>query len=326
MEIKVKESKWNGRMCYLGFLKYSDLNKIINLKQDLSMNRQVNLSRVDKICNYIKENKEKVFFPPVILNCSEKINFRGEGSEKELIINNESLTIIDGQHRISSIIEVLKNEDKKFTKFIENNEIAFLLIESLEDYEHRDLFNLINESSTNVEATVSARFKIAYENLYGLRYINENISIKNDVEWELKQSSEKVCYIFITEVNKKLLEYIDKNIEDSNDEGNYNVIKCFWEKYFVFINQVNNEVKKFFVKKVVLRTLTETILDNIKEMEEYKMTENITSYEKLNNRINKVLDDLLIKQFNTEYNDGYRQSNDTYKNILGYLISQKEDK
>ncbi|WP_415331678.1 DGQHR domain-containing protein [Clostridium perfringens] len=328
MKIEVKESQWNGRMCYLGFLKYKDLDNIINVKQDLSMNRQVNSVRVNEICDYIRENKQKVFFPPVILNCSDKINFEEHGEKKELTINNKSLTIIDGQHRISAIIKIM-NEDVIFN-CIKENEIAFLIIESLKDYEHRDLFNLINERSTNVEATVSARFKISYENLYGLRYIRNNINkfsenLKNLVEWELKQSSEKICYIFITDINKQLLKYINKNIGVINDEENYNVIETFWDIYFEFLIGTNTDIKAFFVKKVVLTTLIYTILDNI-ENNDYKKDKEIKSYDDLKEKIKIVLNDLLIDSFKQEYDGFYRQTKNTYSEILNYLIDEKNKK
>lgn len=330
MKIEVQETIWNGKMCYLGFLKYRDLSNVINIKEDLSMNRKVNPDRVDEICDYIKDNKERVFFPPVILNCSDKIKISNDmKSIKEIDINKKSLTIIDGQHRIYSIIKVLNKSCSNYN--IKDNKIAFLLIEALEDCEHRALFNIINESSTNVEATVSARFKISYENLYGLRYIRLNmdkfkdIKLKDMVEWELKQSSEKICYIFITDINKYLLSYIKKNIKQQNDRDDYNIIDEFWNLYFEFIIDVEKDIRAFYVKKVVLRTLIDTILDNINN-EEYKKEIEIRSYDELKNKIDTVLKDLLIKSFNEKYNGYYKQSKDTYLGILKYLINEKNKK
>lgn len=45
---------WNDHPCYLGKIKYKDLNEIVDIKSDLSMNRDIDGSRVDKIIDYLE--------------------------------------------------------------------------------------------------------------------------------------------------------------------------------------------------------------------------------------------------------------------------------
>lgn len=326
MKVKVQESRWNNKICYLGFLEFRTITEVVNNKQDLAMNRKVRPERVEKIVIYINDNIDTVFFPPVILNSCEKITANVQNNDiTEVEFKKNSLTIIDGQHRISAIKKALENSD--INEKLKLKRLPFLLIENLDDSEHRNLFNLINESAANVEATVSARFKICYENMYGLRYIRTNLDkfrssmveycVKDMIEWEVKQSQEKVCYIFVTELNKRFLKYIESNFDEKSPQKDYEMIEYFWDKYFSFLsNGLSDNIKSFYVKKVTLRAIVDCILGDIELIHENKAK----NYDELIKKIDTVLNDLLINDLANEYEGPYKQCSDTYKEIIKFLV------
>ncbi|CAH2213353.1 DGQHR domain-containing protein [Tepidibacter aestuarii] len=309
MKITVIKDEWNNKACYVGFIQFEDIGKIIDATQDQAMNRLVKEKRVDNISTYIQKEKKKCFFPPVVLNCRKRLVFKEINNNVcEIDIEKKSLTIIDGQHRINAINKAMGTCNE-----IKNNNLPFILIENIEEQEHRNLFNLINENSVNVESTVSARFDISKENLFGLRFVHEEmehgqINIKDLIEWEAKQSTDKVCYLFITQVNKKFINHM----HTTDDEEIYSILKLFWITYFNKIINLTGCAKKFYVKKVTLMAICKHILDNSTLMEE------------LEEKITKAIEELILDEFKNEYKDGYTQSNNTYNNIIEFLKNEKE--
>lgn len=137
MNLKVIEYEWNGKGCYLGVIAYEDISKIIKLEVNQAKNRNIDPSKVEQIITYIMQEGKRAFFPPVILNSSSKFTL----NDNELTVRNNSLVIIDGQHRLEAISRIVK--ENIIGEDVRKKEIPFLLIESVENQEHRELFKLI---------------------------------------------------------------------------------------------------------------------------------------------------------------------------------------
>lgn len=62
MKITVIKDEWNNKACYVGFIQFEDIGKIIDATQDQAMNRLVKEKRVDNISTYIQKEKKNAFF------------------------------------------------------------------------------------------------------------------------------------------------------------------------------------------------------------------------------------------------------------------------
>ncbi|PHE82682.1 hypothetical protein COF80_27030 [Bacillus toyonensis] len=195
-KIRVLQYKWGKNNNYLGLIPYKFIPDYINVDKDQSMNREVDLDRVEEIIKYIEKNADNLFFPPVILNSDSGITFDSKKMEISFDSSNKA-KVIDGQHRLTAIKKITRDQRYKHIKDkVQNYEIPFVLVESLEPEEHRTLFNEINKKAEKVGRLVSERFEPTIQNLICLRYIAENDQYEKWVEWEIVQS-EKKLFIYI---------------------------------------------------------------------------------------------------------------------------------
>jgi len=206
--------KWDEHNCYVGTISYGEIPNVIVPELDLAMNRDIDKKRVKEIVEYISEEMNGAFFPPVILNCKATTDYNEK--ERKLIIIEGKLKIIDGQHRLNSIIELIDKLEGEQLKKLKKIKLPVLVIEGLEDYEHRSLFYKINKKSKNVDSNISLRFTPTIENLLGLKYVSKHLDKKNLIEWEKKQSfsKDKIAYIHLVDCLKK----ITKSLSTFNKE------------------------------------------------------------------------------------------------------------
>lgn len=129
-EIQAIRYDWHTYSCYIGVMRFKDVPNYINSNIDQSMNRLIDPKRVSEIIEYISTNLSNAFFPPVILNSSNKIEYNSQN--ETLSLKRKDLVIIDGQHRIKAINDINESQDINLKNNIANLNLPFLLIESLD--------------------------------------------------------------------------------------------------------------------------------------------------------------------------------------------------
>lgn len=307
--IEVLEYNWKDKNCYLGSFNYEDISKYISTEESMEKNRMINIERFKEIETYIKLSKESTFFPPIILNTKKKIEYL----EGQINLEAGSLIIIDGQHRISAIKSLMETEKTTY----KNYKIPFVIIEDLSVETHRELFNIINDKSKNIEKNVLERFSPTQRNIICLKYISEEKALKNLIEWELKDSKEKLVYLHFSKSNEKVINVLKEKIDVSENskfyesEDFYKAFKTFWDEYFSILKVTKN--KMFWVKKVVIQAIVIEFENFIEESELEDINESIESFIELN----------LPKELKVLYKGKAVQNDLCYKSIRFYLKVNK---
>lgn len=267
---------WNEHACYIGKIYYRDLKNLVDVDSDLSMNRDIDDNRVEKIIDYLeKQNIESAFFPPAVLSSGVKMNY--DQTKAQLEIKNGKFTIIDGQHRIKAITEFEKRTKGNEQKKLNTMELPVLIVEGLESYQHRNLFSLINESAKKVDGNISERFSEKIENLIGLKFMSDNLDFKEYIEWEKKQSFDesKIAYIHMTDCIRELHSELYTHLKDHltcpiellyKDSYYYELMSCFLNRVLTYIVSLDTDQKKFFTKKIALRAIIEDVCTEIAEL------------------------------------------------------------
>ncbi|MDZ4619398.1 hypothetical protein ORM77_16135 [Bacillus cereus] len=320
---------WNDHTCYIGKIKYKDTLSLINTSSDFSMNREIDSTRVSQIEQYIKDFLENTFFPPTILNSRDTV--LSIEDKTTISVKSGRFTIIDGQHRIKAIQKVLTgNKKEPFYKIISNLELPILIVEGLQNYQHRELFYLINQSSKKVDTNISERFTPKLENLLGLQYVSNNPQKKSQIEWHNKQSKERIVYLHITDCIRELTNGIYPHLKDFYDcpkdllykEFTYaNIINEFWNEYFKLLQQQDDSTKSFFRKKIALRALVEDICINIEKYFQTVRANTLTNEqccEKIIEIMKESLNLLMHERF-IEYSGIDSVRIQTYKSIRNFL-------
>ncbi|MGC7946843.1 DNA sulfur modification protein DndB [Bacillus sp. II_CA] len=315
--------QWQNKSCYVGNMKYSIVPYITDLKSDLSMNRDINEKRVTDIVTYLTDKIGGTFFPPVILSshCTMEYN----DTTNKLTVKDGKFTIIDGQHRISAINSII--DDPTLNKKYKNICLPVLIVEGLENHEHRNLFNTINKKAKVVDSNIAIRFTPNLENLLGLRFFTENRTYKGLIEWEKQQSfsKDKVAYIHLTECIKEINKHLSSSkllanyfLENDNEnrllythDDYYLLIKLFLNKLLNFIKQNPNELE-FYTTKAYLRAIADEVCETIK-----KNTE-LDKFEDASQMIDKTLNSL-FKEIFIPYNGKKTSSSAAYLSIRSFL-------
>jgi DGQHR domain-containing protein len=308
-KIKAVVYFWNTKNCYTGFMSYSDVKKYVNIVKDQSMNRLINEGSVDLIIKYMKNEGEEIFFPPVIMNCSNKIKYDSVSSLME--IEEGSLTIIDGQHRIKAINEILA--DSEYLSEFGSKKIPFLIIEELSPELHRKLFHTINDKSTKVQNNVSDRFSTTTSNLIGLKYVSEHLDIKELIEWEGKQSKDKIVYSHMLNCIEIIESFLQGKLRNTLNtiEGivvenkkhlyrhtsYYAFFETFWDYFFAKLKEKPLD-KSFYVKEITLSYITKIMINKLSDESGDDELEVLIKFK---DKINSILDNLLPRELVFDY-------------------------
>ncbi|WP_411334426.1 DGQHR domain-containing protein [Metabacillus indicus] len=339
-KIKVLQYTWGKYNNYLGLLPFNQVEHLVNNDVDFSMNRDVDKARVAEIIKHIDNKADNLFFPPVILNSDSGNGIKFNSKDMEISLDHlNKVKIIDGQHRLTAIKEILtQGEFKDIALKVKNHVIPFVLIESLEPEEHRTLFNEINQNAEKVGSVVSERFEPNTQNLICLRYIADNLEYKEWVEWESEQSDEKIVYLHLVKcielINKAFPRILKKDQRDTmftqpyhKDETYFGIQKCFLDAVFNHINQIGNVKLKreFWVKRVALVAVTDALISSLKALD-LKSTEqqheDITS--KIRETVSDKLNDLLPVSMYYKYTGSSSQTKSTYDAIQKYIYINRK--
>ncbi|WP_342554407.1 DNA sulfur modification protein DndB [Paenibacillus sp. FSL R7-0652] len=327
VKLDVVPYKWNDHMCYIGKVRYKELESIVDIRSDISMNRKIDERRVDKIKQYILNDIPATFFPPTILNSKAEISYK---DQNVLEVKRGCFTVIDGQHRIKAIISLMNESGSEQRDLLNRMELPIFIVEGLEDYQHRDLFYMINETPKNVESNVSERFAPKLENLLGLKFISNNKMFLNSIEWNDKQSREKIVYLHMTDCIRELNLIIYPLIKDWFDcerdliyqeTEYYGIIEGYWLRYFELIDTLGQEEQGFFRKKITLRALIENLSIRIRERQE-ELQAKAEDKEILIDQIKQVITDSLNEMINKmpiRYTGMENVRKDVYKSLRNYL-------
>ncbi|OAT85999.1 hypothetical protein A6P54_17795 [Bacillus sp. MKU004] len=316
---------WHDHNCYVGTIDYGDIPAVIDLKLDLAMNRDINETRVDEIVEFIKEEMSRVFFPPVILNCQASTEYNE--NNKSLKIIEGKFTIIDGQHRLKAISKLINSTEGNELKKIKKLKLPVLIVEGLENYEHRELFYNINKKSKTVDSNISVRFTATLENIIGLKYFSEKIDRKSLIEWERKQSfsKDKIAYIHLVDCIKKVIKGLTPlaaTIDNDNylyeDQRYYNIFKVFIDKILNFIEDTHDKkMKELFMTKIYLNALTNKVVERL---DLYFSTQNIpiNADEVKSEFINSL--DKLLKEFIINYTGTKKVNTQTELSLGNFIV------
>jgi DGQHR domain-containing protein len=341
-KIKALTYSWNGHTCYLGKINYNELKNVVDIESDLSMNRDIDETRVEKIIDYLeKEEVYNAFFPPAVLSSSVKLVYNPITTE--LDVKEGRFTVIDGQHRIDAIIRLNKKAEGEVAKRLNRMELPVLIIEGLESSQHRNLFFLINESAKRVDSNISERFSEKIENLIGLRFLSDNIDFCKDIEWEKKQSFDetKVAYIHLTdcirELHSELYDHLKDHLGDAElvykNTHYFEIMSHFLTKTLKFIFNLGDNERKFFTKKISLRAIVLDVCEEIAYLFKTKRASSldITVWVQM---VKDRMDQSFLFTLNTpliDYNGETGTKLSTYKtrrhflNLNGYLHLQNQN-
>lgn len=330
-KIKAVVYYWNTKSCYTGFMSYKDVEKYVNIVKDQSMNRLINDSSVELIIKYMKNEGEEIFFPPVIMNCSNKIKYDSVNSLME--IEEGSLTIIDGQHRIKAINEILT--DAEYLSEFGTKKIPFLIIEELSPELHRKLFHTINDKSTKVQNNVSDRFSTTTSNLIGLKYVSEHLEIKELIEWEGKQSKDKIVYSHMLNCIDILEGFLQGKLKNtmSTIEGivvenrkhlykhddYYAIFETFWNYIFTKLKEKPLD-KSFYVKEITLSYITKVMINMLNEENQNDQIEVLKIFK---GKINDILNNLLPRELVFDYAFRINKSTECNESLRKFLECNK---
>ncbi|MGM1050413.1 MAG: DNA sulfur modification protein DndB [Bacillota bacterium] len=323
--LKVIPYKWNDHTCYIGVINYKDVSSLVDIRSDISMNRKIDDKRVEEIKKYILSDIPATFFPPTILNSRATLSFEEPGA---LNVKSGNFTVIDGQHRIKAVITLLEEVEGVEKEQLKLMELPVVILEGLENYQHRDLFYMINETPKNVESNVSERFAPKLENLLGLKFFAANKTLVDAIEWHEKQSREKIVYLHMTDCIRELNRILYPTLKDWFDcdrdllyrEPSYvGIINQYWNMYFNKLKDLNN--KSFYRKKITLRAIVEEIylrIDSAFNEERYYPTKLEDAIDKINKIINETLEHLL-KEPLIDYQGTEAVKRDVFTSIRHYL-------
>jgi len=335
-KISAIQYNWNDHACYIGKISYKDLINLVDNKTDISMNRKIDGKRVKEIKQYILDNISDTFFPPTILNSKATISYEAPST---LNVKSGNFTIIDGQHRITAIIELLEDAQSQEKQQLKIMELPVMIIEGLENYQHRDLFYMINETPKNVESNVSERFAPKLENLLALKFFSVNKQLVHAIEWHEKQSKEKIVYIHMTDCIRELNRVIYPALKDWYDcereliykEDSYtDIIIYYWNTYFDMLE--NTSFPAFFRKKITLRALVEDVfikIDNLFNEQSFNPSTREEAIDAIKQTIydslNSLIHDPLI-----EYKGSENVKKDIFRSIrhslnLNYKLREYEE-
>lgn len=327
VKLDVVPYKWNDHMCYIGKVRYRELESIVDIRSDISMNRKIDERRVDKIKQYILNDIPATFFPPTILNSKAVISYK---DQNVLEVKRGSFTVIDGQHRIKAIISLMNEIGSEQKDLLNRMELPIFIVEGLEDYQHRDLFYMINETPKNVESNVSERFAPKLENLLGLKFISNNKIFLNCIEWNEKQSREKIVYLHMTDCIRELNLILYPLLKDWFDcdrdliyqeVGYYKIIEEYWLRYFELINSLEPDEQGFYRKKITLRALIENLSIRIRESQD-ELQARVEDKEILMDQIKRIITSSLNEMINRmpiRYAGVENVRKDVYKSLRNYL-------
>lgn len=246
IRIECLENKINGKLQYNGYIKYKDLVKYALLKP-LTVNRLTNPNRVNKMKEYIE--KPESIYPPLVIaleiGCNYSYNnnelFIG-GESDDLILEEDRLIIIDGQHRYLSIKELIDTcEDDE----ILNRKQAVFILNNMSDLEQRHMFMEINDNMQKVSSVSRRIFEVKIPNYISLRTII-NLDIVRKINIKNDQCTEYYPYKFILSGNQLLFKDIE--LENFNNETLLNDL----EKYIKCSEYIWDSILKFIEKNTVL--------------------------------------------------------------------------
>ncbi|MGE7615888.1 DGQHR domain-containing protein [Paenibacillus sp. NPDC101420] len=330
-KIKAVVYFWNTKNCFTGFMSYNEVGKYVNIVKDQSMNRLINDASVDLIIKYMKNEGEEIFFPPVIMNCSNKIKYDSVNSLME--IEESSLTIIDGQHRIKAINEILA--DTEFLSEFGSKKIPFLIIEELSPELHRKLFHTINDKSTKVQNNVSDRFSTTTSNLIGLKYVSDHLDIKEIIEWEGKQSKEKIVYSHMLNCIEIIEDFLQKKFKNTlstiegvlvdnkkhlyKNDNYYSVFRAFWDYIFLKLKEKPTD-KNFYVKEITLSYISKILIN---KLDTEGVNDDIEALINIKDKISIILNNFLPKELVFDYVFRINKSSECNESLKRYLDCNK---
>lgn len=154
----------------------NDVLKFLEIDRDVQ--RDVDTNKVASIRKYIQYGLDgnNIYFSPLIFSARNRGNFN-ENKNKFILDMDESLIILDGQHRIKAfeelknMLEVIKNKDEEDTtlykkhKDILNFPLSIQIYRNLNLQQERQLFTDINTKSSAVSNTLLIMYK--EEDLHG---------------------------------------------------------------------------------------------------------------------------------------------------------------
>lgn len=223
---------------------------------DADINRDLNYARLPKIMNYIKsiDNEIGIFFPSIVCSFPDNPNEYYDSKEMELTIPNDiKLTVIDGQHRLKSLDQlVLKRElDENTLNEILESELTMQLYFGLSKEDERILFADMNSNSKRVSMSLITSYdareimNVLIKDLYNISKPLQSIK----VEFNKSRIVRPTNTDFITSVRLKKfvmqLLFGKQNInmkEEQLIKDNYDDILTFLERFFrVFVEVLPEE-------------------------------------------------------------------------------------
>lgn len=216
---------------YIAKVEYSDLNKICKLG-NVSINREVDLDRAEKMVEYIKNRG--AFYPTIVVATTKKniIEYNDLKKSAEIKIRDEQdkFIVLDGQHRFNSI-NLIPEEVS-----IRGRYQSVLIVENINNFQQRKLFLDINDTPRRVTTGTKLRFDKTIANYISLSLVDSRESILSYVLMDDNQTStnKKIPYKYIVKFNEKLISILSQNFK----KGNIDLITI--DKYKEEILQINN--------------------------------------------------------------------------------------
>lgn len=259
-------------------IKLSDLLKVYKI--DVSINRDINYSRVPKLTKYIDQYDDKpgVFFPSIVCSYSGNPLKDFDKMKQELEISKGScLIIIDGQHRIKALESYINNKRiaEKRKKYVLASDFTLQVYFGLSKEDMKNLFADINSNSIKVSMSLIT----AYDSREILNVLTKDLYEISDglqmlgIEFNKSRIIRPLNTDFMTSVRlKKFLSLLlfGKKILSNKEEKllkeNYDQALSFLERFFyVFANYLPSnpgDVKKYVLGHEAVQNSIAMVLHN----------------------------------------------------------------
>lgn len=156
-----------------------DVYKRVEGKEDSGYQRPVSDSAVQKIKNFILEDSKNPLLPTAILvNSRNPLDFKDSGGGIGKLTINDTLHIIDGQHRYDAWRSLM--EDPDLQELLGDYELPLVILSGFKEYQEIEQFWVINSKQKRIKTDLAQRHLLAlaaHEETKGL--------IPTGKQWEL---------------------------------------------------------------------------------------------------------------------------------------------
>ncbi|MBK5432453.1 DNA sulfur modification protein DndB [Bacillus sp. TH25] len=239
---------------------------------DKSVNRDINYNRLKPLSTYINsyDSEVGIFLPSLIFSFDEDPSYLYNMVTKELTIPlGSKLKVLDGQHRIKGLEDLLeRSEDRGRKDDILNSSITAQIYFNLKEYDEKNLFADINSNAKRVSMSLVTKYdtrditRVLVRDLYNVSKPLQVVGVEFNKSRIVRPTSTSFftsarLKIFIMNFLFGRVQKVSKKIEKLLKE-NYDEVLVFLEKFFTILFNIlpsdPGDVRKYVLGHEALQT------------------------------------------------------------------------